>query len=675
MLATAALGALVGYGAWHDSVGRSLELSSVDGRFQIRGERAPWPGVVVVGIDANALMAYGSFPFDRRLDAALIDRLVRDGAKTVAFDLLFDHKTSERSDVALYDAAVRAGRRLVLAGIATNSQGATFVLGGHGGGFLVGTANFPEDSDGVIRRVPQAVEKLQSFAAASALSAGLSPARLRSLFDGGTQLIDFPGPFKTAPISFADVLAPGFDAGQVRGRIVVVGATYGGLQDVHSAGGWPGQPLSGPELEADAIATLMAGAPLRSLPNTLDWLELALAALILPALALTRVRWPRVVIAGVLVAAAILISAQLAFNAGVVTLVVAPLVALFVAGAGAVLIPLALERRELRALRERFARFDPSVVDAVLADPGIALRLRAHAIGPESVIAGYRIVSLIGRGGMGVVYEAVQLTLERPVALKLIDPARADDEEFRARFVRESHVAAGLEHPHVIPVYEAREDDGLLFIAMRLVRGPSLADVLASQAPLAPQRAARLTAQIASALGAAHDRGLVHRDVKPANVLLHEADHAYLTDFGVTRELDAEGLTAAGERIGTVDYMAPEQARSERVGPAADIYSLGCVLFEALTGRVPFPAESEAARVAAHLHDPPPVASAQWPGIPVALDRALATALAKDPGQRFASAHELAAAVLAAVGLEVAAPAATAAPTAPSADQETLAGS
>ena len=167
------------------------------------------------------------------------------------------------------------------------------------------------------------------------------------------------------------------------------------------------------------------------------------------------------------------------------------------------------------ALRHRFARFDPSVVEAVLADPVGALRARAFAIGPESVIAGYRIVSLLGRGGMGVVYEAVQLTLERPVALKLINPAYADDQEFRARFVRESHVAAALEHPHVIPVYEAREDGGLLFIAMRLVRGPSLADVLAAQAPLAPLRAARLVAQVASRSAPRTPAGLVHRDVKP----------------------------------------------------------------------------------------------------------------------------------------------------------------
>jgi serine/threonine protein kinase len=268
------------------------------------------------------------------------------------------------------------------------------------------------------------------------------------------------------------------------------------------------------------------------------------------------------------------------------------------------------------------------------------------------VIAGYRIVSLIGRGGMGVVYEAVQLTLQRPVALKLIDPAHADDEEFRARFVRESHVAASLEHPHVIPVYEAREDGGLLFIAMRLVRGPSLADLLAAEAPLAPARAVELVSEIASALGAAHARGLVHRDVKPANVLLHDRDHAYLTDFGVSRELDAEGLTGIGERLGTVDYMAPEQCRGERVGPAADVYSLGCVLYEAVTARVPYPAGSEAERIAAHLHEPPPSASTQWPSVPLALDAVIIQALAKDPARRFASADALALAASRAVGVE-----------------------
>jgi len=376
------------------------------------------------------------------------------------------------------------------------------------------------------------------------------------------------------------------------------------------------------------------------------------AALLLPALALRRVRWPLLVWTGLAAAAALLVGTQLAFDGGTINLLIPVLAALVVSGAGAVLIPLAVERRELALLRYRFARFDPSVVDAVLADPGIALRVRAFAIGPESVIAGYRIVSLIGRGGMGVVYEAVQLTLDRPVALKLIDPAHADDEEFRARFVRESHVAAALEHPHVIPVYEAREDGGLLFIAMRLVRGPSLAELFTAEAPLVPARAVRLLSQVASALGAAHARGLVHRDVKPANILLHERDHAYLTDFGVSHEVGDEGLTGIGERLGTVDYMAPEQCRGERVGPAADIYSLGCVLYEALTGRPPYPAASEAARIAAHLHDPPPSASERWPAVPAALDAVIIRALDKEAGGRFASADELALAARRALGLE-----------------------
>jgi serine/threonine-protein kinase len=381
-------------------------------------------------------------------------------------------------------------------------------------------------------------------------------------------------------------------------------------------------------------------------------LLLILAAVVLPVLAWRRVRWPILIVVGLAVGGALVIGTQLAFDSGTISLFVPVLAALFVGGVGSVLVPLALERRELATLRDRFARFDPSVVDAVLADPGAALRARAMAIGPESVVAGYRIVALLGRGGMGVVYEAVQLTLDRPVALKLINPARVDDEEFRARFVRESHVAAGLEHPHVIPVYEAREDAGLLFIAMRLVRGPSLADVLAREAPLAPAHAARLIAQVAAALGAAHSHGLVHRDVKPANILMHERDHTYLTDFGVTRELGADGLTAAGELLGTVDYMAPEQCRGERVGPAADIYSLGCVLYEALTGRVPYGEPSEAARIAAHLHDPIPHASHHWPSVPPALDAVLIRALDKLPGGRYISATAFANALLAAVGSE-----------------------
>ncbi|HEY1777371.1 MAG TPA: CHASE2 domain-containing protein [Solirubrobacteraceae bacterium] len=668
MIAVTGLALLAGYGTWHSSFGNQLELRTIDARFDVRGTQKPDPGVVIVGIDIQTIETglYGRFPFARRFDAQMIDRLRRDGAKVIAYDLAFESGSDPSDDLALFHAAERARGRLVLAATASakNGSGATYVLGGvknqRTAGIGVGSADFTVASDGAIRSVPGSVKGTQSFAVATARAAGVPRPTIASEFASGLQWIDFPGPAGTVPlISFYKVLAPGFDASLVRGKIVVVGATSPDLQDLHAVGGF--SPLmSGPEIEADAISTLLARAQLRSAPGYINWLLLILAAVLLPFLAWRRVRWPLIVLVGLGAAAALVIGTQIAFDSGTISLFLPVLAALFVGGVGSVLVPLALERRELALLRDRFARFDPSVVDAVLADPGAALRARALAIGPESVVAGYRIVALLGRGGMGVVYEAVQLTLERPVALKLINPARVDDEEFRARFVRESHVAAGLEHPHVIPVYEAREDGGLLFIAMRLVRGPSLADVLTREAPLAPVHAARLIAQVAAALGAAHARGLVHRDVKPANILLHERDHTYLTDFGVTRELGTDGLTSAGERLGTVDYMAPEQARAERVGPAADIYSLGCVLYEALTGRVPYVESSEAARIAAHLHDPVPHAAEHWPAVPRALDEVIVQALDKDPARRFISAQAFAAALAQSVGISPPSP--TAAP-------------
>jgi CHASE2 domain-containing sensor protein len=660
LVAVAAIALLAGYGTWHSSFGNSLELQTIDARFGVRGPKPAYSGVVVVGVDPQTLESsrFGLFPFKRRWDARLIDALRRDGAKTIAYDQVFDARTDNYDDLKLYDAVGRDHGHVVLAADATdvNGSGATYVLGGVGNqravGASVGSANFVADSDGTITHIPESLAGLQSFAYATAAVSGVSQSTLRSEFHGGSSWIDLPGPAGTVPpISFGSVLSPGFDAAKVRGKIVVVGATAGDLQDIHKVADGSAQ-MSGPELEADAISTLMTGAKLRGAPAAVNWLLVIAAATLLPLLAWRRVRWPWIVGAGLLGAAVLVVGTQVAFDNNVINLFVAVLAALFVSGVGAVLVPLALERRELARLRRRFARFDPSVVDAVLADPGMALRARAMAIGPESVIAGYRIAALVGRGGMGVVYEAVQLTLDRPVALKLINPSRADDAEFRARFVRESHIAAGLEHPHVIPVYEAREDGGLLFIAMRLVRGPSLADLIAAEAPVDPKRAARLVAQVASALGAAHAQSLVHRDVKPGNVLLHEGEHAYLTDFGVTRELGSDGLTAIGELLGTVDYMAPEQSVGERVGPAADVYSLGCVLYEALTAQVPYPAAADGARIAAHLRDPIPRASEHWPAVPAAFDAVIERALAKEPADRYISASAFAAALLVAADLE-----------------------
>jgi serine/threonine protein kinase len=263
------------------------------------------------------------------------------------------------------------------------------------------------------------------------------------------------------------------------------------------------------------------------------------------------------------------------------------------------------------------------------------------------VIAGYRMEEVIGRGAMGVVYKATQLALDRPVAVKLISPRYAGDRRFRERFSRESRLAASVEHPNVIPVYEAGEDGGLLFIAMRYVDGVDLGVLVERLGPLVPSRAAAIVTEIAGALDAAHARALVHRDVKPANVLLttDAPEHAYLTDFGVAKVTtsDETAMTNPGQWVGTVDYVAPEQLRGEPADGRSDIYALGGVLFYALTGSVPYPVESDVAKLLAHVNAPPPVPSAIDPPL-APLDPVLARAMAKDPVDRFHTAADLASA-------------------------------
>ena len=203
------------------------------------------------------------------------------------------------------------------------------------------------------------------------------------------------------------------------------------------------------------------------------------------------------------------------------------------------------------------------------------------------MLAGYRIDAQIARGGMGVVYRATHLGLERQVALKVIARELADREGFRERFLRESRLAARLEHPAVVPIYDSREVDGELIVAMRLVHGGDLRQLIDRDGPLAPERAVALLRQVAEALDAAHAAGIVHRDVKPHNVLV-DGDRAYLSDFGLAKALGASGVASGASVVGTAEYMSPEQWRGGDVGPAADIYSLGCVLYEALTGIPPF---------------------------------------------------------------------------------------
>jgi len=268
---------------------------------------------------------------------------------------------------------------------------------------------------------------------------------------------------------------------------------------------------------------------------------------------------------------------------------------------------------------------------------------------PGALLAGCRIEGVIARGGMGVVYRAVQLDLQRPVALKVITADRAGDPEFRERFTRESRMAAAIDHPNVVPVYAAGEDRGALYIVMRYVPGRDLHALIKDDGPPPAPRAAAIVAQVAAALDVAHAAGLVHRDVKPANVLLAagSGDHAYLSDFGLTRTLDPlEPLTDSGSWIGTVDFASPEQLAGERVDSRSDVYSLGCVLYAALTGAPPFARETVPATLLAHLQGPIPRPSDR--GADPFFDRIVARALAKQPDDRYPSAGDLGRAALAA---------------------------
>ena len=261
-------------------------------------------------------------------------------------------------------------------------------------------------------------------------------------------------------------------------------------------------------------------------------------------------------------------------------------------------------------------------------------------------IAGYRIESEIGRGGMGVVYLATQAYPERRVALKLLSPDLAADPAFRERFVRESNAAASTEHPNIVPVYGAGEADGQLYLAMRYVEGTDLRTLLEREGTLSPERGARICAEVADALEAAHERELVHRDVKPGNVLLDVRDRAYLTDFGLIRRtrLDTE-ITKTGQFMGTVDYVAPEQIRGDELDGRADVYSLGCVLYECLTGSPPFHKDSEIATMYAHLEEDVSAPSSKRSDVPRTLDSVVAKATATRPDDRFATAGEMAGAL------------------------------
>jgi serine/threonine-protein kinase len=268
------------------------------------------------------------------------------------------------------------------------------------------------------------------------------------------------------------------------------------------------------------------------------------------------------------------------------------------------------------------------------------------------VFAGYRIEGLLDRGGMGVVYKAVDIDLERTVALKIIAPEHTQDATAVARFKAEARLAASLEHPNIVPIHRGGEEDGVLYLAMRFVPGTNLRHII-DRGPMGLQRIARIITDVADALDAAHSLGLVHRDVKPANILVSgqpEHEHVYLSDFGLTKRLGSVGaLTRTGSWVGTPDYVAPEQIQGHTVDGRADIYSLGCVLYEMLTGHVAYPKDTDMAKLWAHVSDPPPMPSEERTDLVEAFDELVARATAKAPADRYATAGDMATAVRRAV--------------------------
>jgi serine/threonine-protein kinase len=272
-------------------------------------------------------------------------------------------------------------------------------------------------------------------------------------------------------------------------------------------------------------------------------------------------------------------------------------------------------------------------------------------LSPGSTFAGYEVESVVGAGGIGVLYRARQVRLDRPVALKLVEPDVARDPVTRERLRREARTVAALDHPNVVPLYEAGEQDGNVYIVTRWVEGTELGTLIHVQGPLEPGRAARTAAQIAAALEVAHEKGLIHRDVKPSNVILTPEDHVYLTDFGLAKRAgSAPGLTRGDLMLGTVDYVAPEQIEGNEPDARGDVYGLGCVLFEMLAGEAPFAEQKGGmAKMWAHVNAAPPAVRQRRPEAPPGLEEVIGRAMAKAPDAR-PTAAAFRTAVLRAVG-------------------------
>jgi serine/threonine protein kinase len=267
----------------------------------------------------------------------------------------------------------------------------------------------------------------------------------------------------------------------------------------------------------------------------------------------------------------------------------------------------------------------------------------ARTVPGELIAERYELEEVVGTGGMSTVYRAHDQLLERDVALKVLHPHYADDEEYVERFRREARAVARLSHPHIVTVIDRGEDHGQQYIVFEYIAGENLKELIERTGPLPTRRAVELALEIADALAFAHEHGLVHRDVKPQNVLLTPDGDAKVTDFGIARSLEVEhGMTQTGTVLGTSNYLSPEQASGKATTPSTDVYSLGVVVYELLTGEVPFPGENFVAIAMKHINDPPPDLLEQRPDLPLRLAAAVDRALEKDPARRFATMDEFA---------------------------------
>jgi CHASE2 domain-containing sensor protein len=640
---------------------------TIDARFSVRGARAPSPKLAIVAYDNATLRRLNIRPpIPRAIQAELVDRLDVAGAAVVALDYSFEQPSGdERQDRRLVVALLNA-RRAVVSVTAPGAAGQIADLAGFvrfaDTAVRPGYTPLALDPDGVVRRIAPAPAGLDPFsvAAAEALTG-------RGIRVPPRALIDYPGPARTFPqLSYADVLDGRFDRAAVRGKIVIAGPTATVVDDGHRVP--VDSTMPGPEIHAAATSTALAGFPLRLVSARTARLETVGAGFavvllaLLTALAARAIRTRRggggvlvgvpgpaaLAAVGAGACAAWLVVAQAAFERGVVVELVPALVGVLASTLAAGVAASVATARVRRRVRERFAARDAGIVGRVLASSG-----RRRAVTASDVVAGYTIQARIGGGGMGEVYRAAQTRLGRDVALKLIRAEHARDGEYRRRFVDEAHRAAAITHPNVVAVVDAGEADGLLFIAMALIEGSSLAESLASAGWLDAPYAVRVIHRVACALDAAHAQSLVHRDVKPGNILIGDRspEHPLLTDFGVAGDLGDEPQR---KRVrGTIAYLAPECFDGRASGRAADVYALAAVLYECLTGRQPFSGATRAEVVAAHRAAARPAVTAVRDDLPAAIDAVLATAMAVDPAERHQTATAFTRAAAAALGVQI----------------------